>query len=92
METHFEQEDELYYPAIWVLRPSEKPELLGFVEAHQHFRTRLREIEAHLDREALDEAFRAFAHLAETFAAHEVAEERLLRDLDRQLAPRTDGG
>ena len=86
LDTHFEQEDRLYYPAIWALRPEQKPGLVAAVEAHRDFRARLRAIDALLAEGELGEAQRAFEALAEAFTLHESQEESVLARLDRELA------
>jgi hemerythrin len=85
VEAHFGQEDHLYYPAIWALRPEHKPALVEFIRAHQVFVTRLQEIDDLLAQDALDDSLRALGEFTETFADHERAEERLLGSLDREI-------
>jgi hypothetical protein len=84
LETHFAQEDRLYYPAIWALRPEQKPELQAAVDAHQGFRAGLGRIESLLTEGELGAARRAFDELAESFARHEALEERVLARLARE--------
>lgn len=87
LETHFDQEDRLYYPAIWALRPLRKDALLAAVEAHHAFRTQLRDIDALLAEGEITDARNAFDALAAAFVKHEQQEERALASLDRELAP-----
>jgi len=86
LATHFDQEERLYYPAIWALRPERKAELEAIVASHGEFRVRLDAIGAHLARRDLAKARRSFDHLTQAFGQHESAEERVLAELDRELA------
>lgn len=87
LETHFDQEDRLYYPPIWALRPESKPLLAAAVAAHEDLRARLRQIAALLEEGELAGAEGAFEELAAAFARHEQQEEQALAALDRELAP-----
>ena len=84
-DVHFEQEDRLYYPAIWALRRERKDALLGFVRAHEDFRRRLEEISERLEGNSLGDAEQALEEFAQSFARHEVGEEELLRSLDAEI-------
>jgi hemerythrin len=86
LETHFGREEKLYYPAIWALRPERKTLLMGFVRAHEVFRTRLGEIAARLQRDLLEEAAEALDELVPFLAGHQLEEEELLLSLDQELA------
>jgi hypothetical protein len=86
VETHFALEDQLYYPAIWVLRPEHKASLGDLVQAHTVFLDTLADIAAQLERGALEEAERTFAVFAESFVRHEEREEELLRGVEREWA------
>lgn len=86
LDAHFEQEDRLYYPTIWALRPDRKAPLRVFVEAHERFRARFEAIADSLQRDSLAEAERAFEEFSEAFAQHEAGEERLLRSLEAEVA------
>jgi iron-sulfur cluster repair protein YtfE (RIC family) len=86
LEVHFLQEDELYYPAIWALRPEQKARLEACVAVHQQFRDLLRDLEGRTTRGELAGALQVFEALAEDFRRHEVREEEVLHDLDRELA------
>lgn len=85
LDTHFDQEDRLYYPAIWALRPDLKPQLHAFREEHAEFRHELETIEGLLARGEFEEACRAIEALSGKFGRHEVSEEATLRSLDREL-------
>lgn len=86
LDTHFDQEDRLYYPAIWALRPDLKPQLHAFSEEHAGFRRELESIEALLATEDFEEACRAIEALAGRFGRHELSEEATLGSLDRELS------
>lgn len=85
LDTHFEQEDHLYYPPIRSLRPEFKTTVDGFVAAHRLFRQDFAEIGSLLANESLAEAARALERFGQTFALHEAAEEEMLRSLNRTL-------
>jgi hemerythrin len=86
LETHFDKEDRLYYPAIRALRP-DRAEAVNRVErAHAQFIRRFDLIVAQIQGGKLDEAERFFEEFAEAFIFHEIREEDLIRSLERELA------
>jgi hypothetical protein len=85
LETHFDQEDRLYYPAIWALRPDLKPQLKTLVEAHGEFLGHLDRLENLLSRGEHSEAGSVFEYLSAVFKRHEAAEEETLATLDREI-------
>jgi len=85
LETHFDQEDRLYYPAIWALRPDLKPELKSLVDSHADFLAQFDRMAALLERSEGDEARAVFDHLSAVFERHEGAEEGILSALDREI-------
>jgi hypothetical protein len=85
VDSHLAQEDSLYYPPIWALRPEYKNALHALVGAHDDFRRRLGEIAAYLDRGAVDPARAGLDAFVEDFGAHEAGEERLLARIEREL-------
>jgi hemerythrin-like domain-containing protein len=89
LESHIDQEDRLYYPALRALRPVHRPLITDLVDAHALFRSRLEALEARLSSassDALAEAERAVADFAAAFGAHEASEEAMLRSIDAELA------
>jgi hypothetical protein len=85
LEAHFDQEDRLYYPALWGLRPQLKPPLEALVRAHEGFRAQLAAFDAALTAGRVEEAAGKLSDLAEGFSRHEAEEEELLCSLDREL-------
>jgi hypothetical protein len=85
VDGHLAQEDSLYYPPIWALRPEFKDALQALVAAHDDFRRRLAEIVAHLTLGARAPALAGFDAFVEDFGRHEMSEERLLEQLERAL-------
>lgn len=81
LETHFEQEDSLYYPAIRALRPDTRETLARIAEGHQQFRETFADIDARIAEGALREAATRFDAFAEAFAQHEAMEEALLASI-----------
>jgi iron-sulfur cluster repair protein YtfE (RIC family) len=86
LETHFEQEDRLYFPSIWALRPSQKARLQSCVATHDALRSMLGEIADLLERNEPTRATHTFDLLAEGFESHEALEEEILAELDREVA------
>lgn len=86
LETHFEQEDRLYHPAIWSLRPTQKPALQACLRAHEEFRSMLRDVAELLESGAVEQAAHTFDLLVEGFARHEAAEEGVLAEIEHELA------
>jgi hypothetical protein len=86
---HLLQEDSLYYPSIWALRPEHKDELVTLVRAHDEFRSRLADVTRHLERGAVAQARSSYEKFVDDFDRHEVREEMLLARLERDL---TAGG
>lgn len=86
VETHFDQEERLYYPAIWGLRPEKKERLRQCIDAHADFRGRMGAIGEQLDLGDVGHGARGFEALAAAFQQHEALEEQVLAELDRELA------
>jgi hypothetical protein len=82
LETHFAQEDRLYYPALAALRPDQRRALDGFALAHEELRGELAAAADALARESSAALAERFAALAARFAGHEAVEEALLRALE----------
>jgi iron-sulfur cluster repair protein YtfE (RIC family) len=86
LETHFEQEERLYYPPIWALRPTQKAPLQACVAAHTGFRSALRDISHLLESDQVTGALETFETFARGFEHHEAVEEAILVELDREVA------
>jgi len=78
LETHFEQEDSLYFPTIRALRTDIRDVVAQIGEAHDQYRRMFDEIDTLLGQGGLEAAARAFERFAVSFAEHEQAEEQLL--------------
>jgi hypothetical protein len=91
LEAHVDREDRLYYPAVGALRPIHRPALDSLVFAHEIFRSQLGAIEASLADAAFADAERALGEFVEGFAAHEAAEEALLRRIDAEIVEALSG-
>jgi hypothetical protein len=89
LESHFEQEEYLYYPTIWALRPSFKKSLLDLIDCHPALRSLLADLAQALDEGAVTDARRRLEGLTRFFGQHEQAEEQILQALDRELDPTT---
>jgi hypothetical protein len=85
LETHFAQEDHLYYPPLWALLPERKPRLVELIAAHAHYRDILARISAQVDEGALAVASRTLEEFARSFERHEQREERLLQAVEQQI-------
>jgi hypothetical protein len=84
LETHFDQEDRLYYPTIRALRPGSRDALARITESHAEYRETFAEIDACLAREEVASAAARFEAFARSFSRHEAMEEGLLRELERE--------
>jgi len=85
LAVHFEQEDGLYYPPVASLRPADAERVRGFAAAHVRFLAQLADVERRAREVSLAEARRAFETFALDFAAHEGAEEELLRSMEAEV-------
>ena len=85
LEAHLAREDQLYYPAMRALRPALRDSLATMTSAHDTFRQRLADIEAGLAGGRPDAAFRLVQSLCNLFAAHEVAEEKMLHEIEQEI-------
>jgi uncharacterized protein (DUF2267 family) len=81
LDSHFAQEEQLYFPTLWRLRPDHEKSLRGLIAAHSNFLGKLDRTAELIDANQLDEAVRCFEELQKLFAAHEVEEEETLRSL-----------
>ncbi len=86
LETHFDQESRLYFPAIEALRPDLKPDIQRLLDAHGSFRRRLDHIETRLSERGLAEAHADLQAFSRDFSAHEAAEEAMLVELTHDAA------
>lgn len=89
LETHFDQEERLYYPAIWALRPKLRRKLQAFLKEHEAFRSELERVDELLSDGDVAAAGRAVDALAESFRRHEVAEEATLRRMESEFSDAT---
>jgi hypothetical protein len=85
LDAHFAQEDRLYYPPIWSLRPDLEAVLGALIAAHDRFRAELAALGTLVDRGARTDAAAALASLQEEFTEHERREEEILRSLEKDL-------
>ena len=92
LEAHVDHEDRLYYPALGTLRPAHRPAIERLIEGHVALRTQLRELESTLDGGDTTRFEAALQAFVLGFAAHEVAEEALLRALDAELRAASRSG
>ncbi len=81
LETHFAQEESLYFPTLWNLRPEVEQELRGLIAAHAGFLEILDRIARFIDDGARTDAQACFDDLQRLFALHEASEERTLRSI-----------
>jgi hypothetical protein len=86
LETHFLQEENLYYPPLVTLRPRTRPALQEAIRAHEEFRAALEELVALLARGGQADAVRRFTSFRDAFTRHEAAEERALEALGGEIA------
>jgi hemerythrin len=85
LEVHFDQEERLHYPAVRLLSPGRGDAVAAIVRAHESFRAQLEGIESSLAATRTGEAEQRLRAFVDAFAAHEAAEEGLLRSLDQEI-------
>lgn len=85
LEAHVDQEDRLYYPALRALRPVHRAAIERLMAGHVEFRARLADVDATLAGGSTQQATAQLEALLRGFAAHEVAEETLLGEVDAEL-------
>jgi hemerythrin len=84
IETHLSHEDEVYYPALWTLRPQHREDLERFVAFHRRFLVDFDDI-VRLAREDWDAATERLRVFSQSFANHEVREEAFLRKIEAEV-------
>jgi len=82
LEAHLGQEESLYYPTIWALRPDYKQPLCDLLDIHPHIRDCMAELAEALEIEGRSEVEGRLEGLDKLFRQHERAEEHLLHSLD----------
>lgn len=92
IEAHVDQEDQLYYPALRALRPEHRPAIERLIASHAQFRAHLAEVAALVAGGEVARVGAALEALLRGFAAHEVAEEGMLRALDTELGAVSTAG
>ncbi|MDP6978141.1 MAG: hemerythrin domain-containing protein [Myxococcota bacterium] len=85
LESHIEQEDRLYFPAIGALSPDLKASLEALSVDHSAFTDQLRQVADHLAHEDIEGATRSLRNLDASLRAHEQVEEEILARLDSKL-------
>ena len=79
LETHFAQEEDLYFPTLWQLRPDCEKSLRGLIAAHAVYLGQVDKTAEFIGAGRTDEAVICFEELQKLFAAHELEEEETLR-------------
>jgi hypothetical protein len=79
LETHFAQEEELYFPTLWQLRPDHEKALRGLISAHAIYLRKVDETAEFVGAGRPTDAVACFEELQKLFAAHEIEEEETLR-------------
>ena len=79
LETHFAQEEDLYFPTLWQLRPDCEKTLRGQIAAHAVYLGKVDKTAEFIGAGRPDDAVACFEELQALFAAHEVEEEETLR-------------
>jgi hypothetical protein len=81
LEKHFGQEDSLYFPTLWKLRPEAEQSLRGLIAAHAIFLDKLDQTTRLIDDGEPSEAQACFEELQRLFTLHEASEEETLRSI-----------
>jgi hypothetical protein len=79
LESHFAQEEDLYFPTLWQLRPDCETTLRGLIAAHTVYLGKVDKTAELIGAGRPDEAVECFEELQKLFALHEVEEEETLR-------------
>ena len=82
LEVHFGQEESLYFPTLWKLRPEYERRLKHLITSHSVFLSQLDATIALLDAGDRTRARECFEELQSGFAAHEIKEELVLRSVE----------
>ncbi len=85
LHAHFDQEDQLYFPAICALKPDLKEPMVELARRHDMFRDQLRRIGDHLGHGDLEGAAGVFHTVDRSFRVHEQLEEQILERLESEL-------
>jgi hemerythrin-like domain-containing protein len=86
VEIHLVQEESLYYPTIWALRPEFKSSLQGLIESHPTLRILLASVSEALAAETLEDVRRCYDRFVDSYSQHQKAEEQLLYSLGEAIA------
>jgi hypothetical protein len=86
VEIHLVQEESLYYPTIWALRPEFKSSLQGLIESHPTLRILLASVSEALDAETLEDVRQCYDRFVDSYSQHQKAEEQLLHSLGEAIA------
>jgi hypothetical protein len=86
VEIHLVQEESLYYPTIWALRPEFKSALQGLIDSQPYLRVLLAAISQALDVETMEDVKRRFDDFVDSYRRHQQAEERMLHSLGEAIA------
>jgi hypothetical protein len=82
LEVHFGQEENLYFPTLWRLRPDCERRLKGLLSAHSGFLSQLDATIESLDQGDRERARERFEELQSGFASHEIKEELVLKSIE----------
>lgn len=81
LEAHFAQEEELYFPTLWQLRPDHEKTLRGLIAGHASYLGKVDKTIELVGAGQVEAAVTCFEELQTQFAAHELEEEETLRAL-----------
>lgn len=81
LETHFAQEESLYFPTLWNLRPAVEQRLRALITAHAGFLERIDVTIRLIEDGAQSDAQACFEDLQHLFALHEASEEEALHSI-----------
>jgi hypothetical protein len=82
LETHFAQEESLYFPTLWNLRPELEQTLRGLLAGHAGFLEKIDRTVRLIDDGEQTDAQACFEELQHQFALHEGSEEETLRAIE----------
>lgn len=90
LRSHFEQEESLYYPTLYALRPTLEQPLHDLMASHPHLVARVEELAGATNSQARADIVMRFERFARFFNQHERSEEQVLLSLDWELKAARD--
>lgn len=85
LRVHFEQEESLYYPTLYALRPTLEQPLHDLMASHPHLVARVEELAGATNSQSREDIVTRFERFARFFQQHERSEEEVLLSIDYEF-------